>query len=426
MKQTPDNDFLLAIVRKIATDLVNNYDAIPTNGGIYDNKIGLAMLLTDYTLYTQDHQFEELVYKCVVDCLENVNSNSGFSLSGMAGLGWGINYLVNRGVFENEEVAPYVHKLASVVTESLHTPNEAENYDLMHGFIGKILFLIAQYHNGFSSKNALLPIIRTSLQYLQDTAVKDATGIAWKYMLRRDMEYSMGLSHGQPAILMYLCELLHLGLLSKDENQQVKGLIEGITQWMLGKRTINDEQKVLYPSTITLGKTASLSHRLAWCYGDFGIAIAFLNAGKALNNNAYTQEGKHLLLQTTQVPFAESGIRLNAQQPSEIDMGFCHGVAGVAHMFHRFAQVYSEPALQQSRTDWLDIMLKHAQLDKLYVDWKASEVSSENQKQTWVPETGLLLGAIGMGMVLLHDFLMPPTSGLQWDHFFYTDLAYLQ
>jgi hypothetical protein len=95
-------------------------------------------------------------------------------------------------------------------------------------------------------------------------------------------------------------------------------------------------------------------------------------------------------------------------------------------MFHRFAQVYPEPSLQQSTTHWFDLMLKNAKMDQPYVDWKALVVSEEGTKSEWLPEEGLLLGAIGMGMVLLHDYLMEPTQGLQWDHFLYTDLAYLK
>jgi lantibiotic modifying enzyme len=426
MTNSSDNAAILSIVQKIAADLVHNYKKIPTQGGIYDSKIGLAMFLADYTLHTQDHQFEDVIYQCVTNCLENIGLEHKLSLSGIAGIGWGLNYLVSREVFENDEVAPYLHRLASVVTESLYMPNEAVQYDLMHGFIGKILFLIAQYHNGLTSKADLQAAIRTSLQYLQTTATKDSTGIAWKYALRNDIDYSVGLSHGQPAILMYLCELLYLDILSDTEHQQISEWIEGIIQWILDKREVNDQQTIVYPQTITSGEKPACYNRLAWCYGDFGVAIAFLNAGKLLNNEAYTNEGKLLLLQTTQVPVTKSGIRENPERSSELEMGICHGVAGVAHMFHRFAQVYPEPSLQQSTTHWFDLMLKNAKMDQPYVDWKALVVSEEGTKSEWLPEEGLLLGAIGMGMVLLHDYLMEPTQGLQWDHFLYTDLAYLK
>lgn len=426
MTNSSDKATILSIVQKIAADLVHRYEVIATQGGVYDSKIGLAMFLADYTLHTQDHQFEDVIYQCVTDCLENIGLEPRLSLSGIAGIGWGLNYLVNRGVFENEEVAPYLHRLASVVTESLNMPNEAVQYDLMHGFIGKILFLIAQYHNGLTSKADLQAAVRTSLQYLQATATKDATGVAWKYALRDDIDYSVGLSHGQPSILMYLCELLYLNILSTDEHQQISEWIEGIMQWLLDKREVNDQQKTVYPQTTSIGEAPACYNRLAWCYGDFGVAIAFLNAGKVLNNEAYTTEGKHLLWQTTQVSLAESGVKTNAEQPSQVDMGICHGVAGVAHMFHRFAQVYPEPAIVQSKNRWFDLMLKSAKIDQVYVGWKVPVASGEGPKSEWLSDEGLLLGAIGMGMVLLHDCLMEPTQGLQWDHFLYTDLVYLK
>ena len=70
-------------------------------------------------------------------------------------------------------------------------------------------------------------------------------------------------------------------------------------------------------------------------------------------------------------------------------------------------------------------MLKNAKQDELYVGWKGAKALNENDETKWIPRASLLEGATGIGMVLLQDFLMEPTQGLQWDHFYYTDLINL-
>lgn len=425
MNNTPNTQTLLSIVTKIAKDLVANYDEISNYGGLYSSKIGLAMFLADYTLHTEDDQFEDFVYQAVTDCLENINLVYGLSLSGVAGIGWGVNYLVSRDALSAEEVTPYMQKLEEVIIASLSAPEEAKNYDLMHGFIGKIVYLIAQYQNGITSEQTLVQAIRTSIQYLEQTAVSNDSSMAWKYPMNNDMEYSLGLSHGQPAILVYLCDVLSLNLLSDEEQQKIRDMVQGILQWLLDKRTINAQQRIAYPQSFTTSQEPKAFNRLAWCYGDLGMAIAFLNAGKALNNETYIKEGKALLLQATEISLQNAGIMINSENPADIDMGFCHGVVGVLHMFHRFGQVLKEEAFQTSKAYWLDVMLKNTQQDELYAGWKGAKSSSENDETKWIPRASLLEGATGIGMVLLHDFIMGPTQGLQWDHFYYTDLINL-
>ncbi|OJJ17058.1 hypothetical protein BKI52_30550 [marine bacterium AO1-C] len=425
MHNSPDTPRILTIVTQIAQDLVSNYDQLSNYGGLYSSKIGLALFLADYTLHTQDDQFEDVIYQCVTDCLENIDPSMGLSLSGIAGIGWGINYLVSREILDKEEVAGYLARLQEVVISSMKLPQEAQNYDLMHGFIGKVLFIIAQYHNGFTSKEVLIEVIQQSLQYLQQTAIKSEAGLAWKYTMHQDMEYSLGLSHGQPAILVYLCELLSLNLLSEEGQQEIRTMIQAIAQWLMDKRVMGDDQKLMYPQSLSFDRPPSLFNRLAWCYGDPGMAISLLNAGKALNQDIYFQEGKQLILQATGLSLDNARIMVNEDNPSEIDMGFCHGVVGVLHMFHRFAQVFEEEAFQQSKAYWLEVMLNNTREDDVYMGWKGTKSEDEGATFHWIPKETLLEGAAGMGMVLLHDFLMKPTKGLQWDHFFYTDLANL-
>ncbi len=425
MHQSPDTQQLLAMVTKIAQDLVTNYDHFSNYGGLYSSKIGLALFLADYTLHTQDNQFEEVVYRCVTDCLESIDPSKGLSLSGVAGIGWGINYLVSRGMLDQEEVEEYLARLQEVVMASMNLPHEAQNYDLMHGFIGKVLFVIAQYHNGFTSKETLITVIQQSLQYLQQTAVKSDAGLAWKYPMSQKMEYSLGLSHGQPSILVYLCEILSLDILPEADTQEIRAMIEAIAQWLFDKRVVNQNEQLIYPQSLYTGQAPQLTNRIAWCYGDPGMGIAFLNAGKALNNDAYLEEGKRLLLQITKLPLEQSQILTNPQNPADIDMTFCHGVVGGLHMFHRFAQVFSEEAFKQSKTYWFDILLQHMQPNEVYLGWKGVSPKDQGDAFVWEPKATLLEGATGVGMVLLHDFLMEPTQGLQWDHFFYTDLANL-
>jgi len=88
-----------------------------------------------------------------------------------------------------------------------------------------------------------------------------------------------------------------------------------------------------------------ISPRLAWCYGDLGVAAALLRVGVAIGHREAYDEGLALALDCATRSVADAAIG---------DAAICHGAAGIAHLFNRMAQATDAPALRDAAVRWLD------------------------------------------------------------------------
>src|SRR5438093_719443 len=69
--------------------------------------------------------------------------------------------------------------------------------------------------------------------------------------------------------------------------------------------------------------------RVAWCYGDLGIAVALFLAARCVNESSWQNEALALARNVAGRPPEQSGVK---------DCGLCHGAAGVGHLFNRLFQ----------------------------------------------------------------------------------------
>ena len=141
--------------------------------------------------------------------------------------------------------------------------------------------------------------------------------------------------------------------------------------------------------------------RLAWCYGDLGIASAFWQTGKNNNNTEWKQEAIDILLHTAQ--------RLNTKENLIMDAGICHGAAGVAHIFNRFYKETGIKEFDEARWYWLDQTLQMAKPGTGLAGYQVW-----NHKAGWQNEYGLLEGIAGIGLALA-GFLTEDVQDLDWD-----------
>ena len=84
------------------------------------------------------------------------------------------------------------------------------------------------------------------------------------------------------------------------------------------------------------GPPASL--RLAWCYGDLGVAAALLGAGLHAVRAGLARRG----------PGARARVRGALRRRGDRHAGLCHGAAGIAHLLNRMAQATGDAALEDA------------------------------------------------------------------------------
>lgn len=122
--------------------------------------------------------------------------------------------------------------------------------------------------------------------------------------------------------------------------------------------------------------------RDAWCYGDPGVAVAFASAGCRSDARAVAER---------------AAARCTADTTAE-DPSFCHGAAGLAHLFHRLGRATSSPKLLRAARLFVDRTLACRREDCGVAGFARLDMSPSGP--TWVDDPGLLAGAAGIALCL--------------------------
>jgi lantibiotic modifying enzyme len=209
-------------------------------------------------------------------------------------------------------------------------------------------------------------------------------------------EYNLSLSHGVASIVAVLALAYEKGY----ERERCHKLIHLALRWMWNVR--NKQDTSMFPYIVTDVLQAQHS-RLAWCYGDLGIASAFYLAGEKLGYKPWKDTALHTIYKSTlRREFADTHVR---------DAGICHGSAGIAYIYHKFSKVSTNPIISSAARFWLTDTLQRS----LPETEEAVYVQLTPTKEGFVPykSMGLLEGEASIGMVLL-SMLGAPTG---WDRF---------
>src|SRR5262249_22105304 len=146
--------------------------------------------------------------------------------------------------------------------------------------------------------------------------------------------YNLGLAHGVPGVIGLLGQVCAAGV----AHDKARPLLDGAVRWLLGEDGPDG-----FSNCVVRG-TPGNKARLAWCYGDPGIAAALLGAARCVAEPAWEAAALAIARRAAQRPSDQSGVR---------DAGLCHGSAGLGHLFNRLFQATGEPALGAAARFWL-------------------------------------------------------------------------
>ena len=302
---------------------------------------------------------------------------------GIVGIAWGFLHLFNQGLLQDDELDPQsiVEDLDEGLFESAMMLLEDGNYDYLHGGLGACLYFLER-----TQSPQIEDYLTQIVEQLSTVAVRFRNGdITWKFdnFGSRGPEepnvYNLGLSHGTASIVAILSLLYEKG----HARERCAELISGNLQWMW--RVKNKGTKSVFPNTVTDIPTDQES-RLAWCYGDLGIANTFLLAGEKLQNDAWKNRAEQTILHSV----ARRG-------PDALmnDAAFCHGTIGASYFFHQFSKQIVYPALHEAVDFWFQKTVKFAQLEH------SNDVFLSYHRDQYDSNLSLLDGEVSIGMVLL-------------------------
>jgi hypothetical protein len=311
--------------------------------------------------------------------------------SGFSGIAWAMEHLRGR-LFEegdDEEEDPVQEIDEALLTPLSRSPWVGE-YDLIGGLAGLGVYALERLPR--PSAAALLEQIVDRLAELAETM---DDGTAWFTPVERLPEwqraihprgvYNLGVAHGLPGVLPVLAGACAAGVAV----ERARPLLDSSVRWLLARR-YGPEVGSRFGTTYAPWEDPAPS-RLAWCYGDPGIAAALLATARAVGEPEWERQAIETAVAAATRDESSALVR---------DTGLCHGAAGLSHLFNRLYQETGEERIGQAARFWFDRTLAMRAPGEGIAGFRAWEVNPGGEPG-WRSDSGFLEGAAGIGLALL-------------------------
>jgi len=265
-------------------------------------------------------------------------------------------------------------------------------YDLVVGLTGLGVYALQRY-----PRPSAIKCLRLVVERLRECAQHGEHGLYWWtppaeiHHESREQYASgradLGVAHGVAGPIALLGGICGAGI----EQATARPLLEGAVSWLLA-HAVPTEAGLTFPLWVAPGSEPRPA-RCAWCYGDPGIAAALLMAARGVGDADWEQAAVALALRAAERPSSETGV---------VNACFCHGAAGLAHIYNRMYQATGEAKLGAAALHWLERTLGFYRLAR---DTEGSWVegnSDPGQRERWT-WTGVEMvdGVVGVALVLL-------------------------
>ena len=200
--------------------------------------------------------------------------------------------------------------------------------------------------------------------------------------------FNLGVAHGVPGVIGLLGGMCAAGVAAAPARR----LLDGAVAWLLAQK-LGPDAASCFAYNVGPGSTLAPT-RLAWCYGDLGIAATLFATAEAVGAAEWREEALKIGLAAA----------ARAAQPPEVtgtkDYGLCHGAAGIGHLFNRLYQGSGDPRFREAAQVWFERALAAAKPGTGIGGYLAL-LSGENEQLEWRPDPGFLTGVAGIGLALL-------------------------
>ena len=314
---------------------------------------------------------------------------------GTPGVGWMLAYL-ERSVLDPEEGDNDVDELVAAGLAS----QRWKEFDLIRGITGLGVYLLER-------RRPLDDVVTA----LERTSVETPNGHTWwvdpttvpkeRAELFPQGYYDVGLAHGQAGVVAVLAAALASG------TESARPLLESTLKWLRAQRLPEGVGPGRFPLLFGPDQQPS-GGRMAWCYGDIGVAIALLAAGRALGDEEVVEEARTLSLECADRPMGHAGV---------LDPSLCHGSSGLSLLFARLAHGLGEERLADASRAWGRVILDQRVAGEPVGGIQYSMPIEGTDDRGLQPRAGLLEGAAGAGLTLL---ALTSDRAPDWDVLFLT------
>ncbi|WP_299768529.1 lanthionine synthetase C family protein [uncultured Dokdonia sp.] len=383
-------------LEEINKELIANGELDTTDVGVLSGSSGLALYHFYYNAYNPNEISEDVGSEIIASIVGSINEGYNFHTfcGGIAGAAWTIE-LLNELEFIEVDTDGLLGVLDDYLNHVANLNDKDNFYDFLHGLIGIGYYFLKRYENTTSEelKAKYEKMLLEMIAKLDNTAQKGEYGIYWESILIREEGLkgcNLSLSHGLSSIINFLARLSKHTVFSK---QALPLLEQSIHHLMSRKR--EQVTTSYFPDWITNNNEETESSRLAWCYGDLGVAVSLWQAAKVMQNEDVKQTSIQLL--------EHAATRRDIEETRIVDGGLCHGAFGVMHIFDFMYKEIGTPIFKEAADYWIDYGLTidhHKDGSAGYKKWRGGDTP------TYEKENSLLEGIAGIGLAIL-SYLNP-------------------
>ena len=353
--------------------------------GLYSGNAGIALFLFYYARFKNAADIHKQASEILDHLFIQVEETKQqlFSLcSGIAGVGWLLDHLCKQEFIQAdpEEMVSGIDKY--LFTVAINELNRG-NFDFLHGAMGVALYFVKRNRQDYLSY---------MLKTLANIAIWDGDRAKWQSVIKHEegiKGFNIALSHGSSSIALVLCKALQI-----LPNEELKALLKGAVTYILDQEIPVKQYGSFFPGFSKESQPDISKTRLAWCYGDLGVALAICQSGMMLKNDSWIDKGMEVLL--------HSANRRGLLENMVKDAGICHGSAGVAHIFNRLYRNTKRAVFKEAAQYWVIETLKMARFKDGYAGYKTWHTEDYGG---WQNSKTLLEGIAGIGLCLL-SFVM--------------------
>lgn len=308
---------------------------------------------------------------------------------GFLGVAWLVEHLEGWILDFGDEDAG--EEIVEAVGDLLQAAPWRDEWDLVGGLTGFGVYALERRPRP-GSRECLERVV----DRLSEIAERSPEGVTWRkrqeHLLYRpdlypDGLYNLGIAHGIPGVIGLLGEIWATGV----AHDRVSTLLPPAVDWLLAQK-LPPGAGGSFPPLVAPGITPTAPSRLAWCYGDLGIAAILLGAGRRAGRTDWEAEALSL---------ARGAAARPAESTEVVDAGLCHGAIGLSHLFNRLFQATGDPLLGAAARSWLDRGLGMRRPGEGLAGFLAWQSEHQNGDYGWRIDPGFLYGGAGIGLALL-------------------------
>jgi hypothetical protein len=386
-------------VQDIAADLRSAPPEPATAASLAGGGAGQALFWSYLAQAGGGEECEERALACVDGAVEALSTQplGAMLYVGYPGVGWMVEHLQGRLLTTDEGEDPG-EELDEAVLQHLDSPAAAPvpvpidiEYDLIVGLAGLGVYALERL-----PRPRAVECLERVVDRLAATAEARPEGVAWRTPPSRQWgdlvdlaphgSFNVGVAHGLPGVVGVLAGACAAGIAV----ERARPLLDAAVAWLLAQK-LEDRSLSTFPDFAGPGVPPRPA-RLAWCYGDTGIAATLYAAGRAVGEPAWQREALEIAVTAAARPSKAARIH---------DDCLCHGAAGLGHLFNRLYQASGDPRLGEVARYWFGHSLDHRRPGEGVGGYLYQAYQKEEQTFRAIASGGFLEGSAGIGLALL-------------------------